>query len=540
MENAKKGSLGVMVDCCRAAIPSVAALKKFILDLEKMGYNSMQLYTEDTYEITEQPLFGHMRGRYSKEELKEIDAFAAAHGIEVVPCIQVLAHLQTLFFWDEMYAVKDNTSILLIDEEKTYQLIDDMFKTVYECFKCRTVNIGMDEAWTLGAGQYYAKHGDYIRSEIFLRHLNRVSEMAKKYGFTLLMWSDMFFRSSGYPEYYDKHPVIPEEVKAKVPDNVELAYWDYYSEDKEIYDGMIDAHLSFNKKTWFAGGAWRWIGFQSSNEKTFRTTLPAIKSCVEKKVDEVFITLWGDDGSDCPLYSILPGLVYAAECYRGNYDLDNAKKVFEELFGERWDDFMLFDLKPDDDIPVCRECGTGAKELLYSDPFLGKFDACVLGNGKESKMYARKAVEMSEAKTRTERFKYMFDKGEKLCRLLSVKYDLGYRTREAYQSGDKKELKKICKDFDLCIKYLDKFIDSFRKEWYVDNKPHGFDIHDIRLGGLKQRLTSCGARLKDYVAGKLDRIEELEIKLVPMVTGENKKGVPQFNCYVQTATLNVL
>ena len=37
-----------------------------------------------------------------------------------------------------------------------------------------------------------------------------------------------------------------------------------------------------------------------------------------------------------------------------------------------------------------------------------------------------------------------------------------------------------------------------------------------------------------------DRIEELEIKLVPMVAGEIKKGVPQFNCYVQTATLNVL
>ena len=35
------------------------------------------LYTEDTYEVDGQPYFGYMRGRYSKEEMKEIDDFAA-------------------------------------------------------------------------------------------------------------------------------------------------------------------------------------------------------------------------------------------------------------------------------------------------------------------------------------------------------------------------------------------------------------------------------------------------------------------------------
>ena len=69
----KKGYLGVMLDCSRNAVMSVAELKNFILTLKKTGYNCLQLYTEDTYEIEGEPQFGYRRGKYTKAELKEID-----------------------------------------------------------------------------------------------------------------------------------------------------------------------------------------------------------------------------------------------------------------------------------------------------------------------------------------------------------------------------------------------------------------------------------------------------------------------------------
>ena len=67
-------SLGVMVDCSRDAVYTVGSLKKYISLLAKMGYNSLQLYTEDTYEADGEPQFGYLRGRYSKAELKELTA----------------------------------------------------------------------------------------------------------------------------------------------------------------------------------------------------------------------------------------------------------------------------------------------------------------------------------------------------------------------------------------------------------------------------------------------------------------------------------
>ena len=60
-----------MLDCSRNAVRNIATVKKLIRNLAMLGYNSLMLYTEDTYEVDGEPLFGYLRGRYGKEELKE-------------------------------------------------------------------------------------------------------------------------------------------------------------------------------------------------------------------------------------------------------------------------------------------------------------------------------------------------------------------------------------------------------------------------------------------------------------------------------------
>lgn len=53
---------GVMLDCSRNAVMKVAQIKTLINYLQKMGYNTLELYTEATYEIKSEPYFGYMRG----------------------------------------------------------------------------------------------------------------------------------------------------------------------------------------------------------------------------------------------------------------------------------------------------------------------------------------------------------------------------------------------------------------------------------------------------------------------------------------------
>ena len=59
--------LGIMLDCSRNGVLTVASVKRYMDILSKLGYNCLMLYTEDTYEVDNQPFFGYLRGRYSQE-----------------------------------------------------------------------------------------------------------------------------------------------------------------------------------------------------------------------------------------------------------------------------------------------------------------------------------------------------------------------------------------------------------------------------------------------------------------------------------------
>jgi hypothetical protein len=118
-----------MADVSRNAVMNMKSIKRMIRYMALMGYSSFMLYTEDTFEVEGYPYFGHMRGRYSHEELREVDDYAYCFGIEVIPCIQTLAHLSAALRWPEMATFSDTSDMLLVGDEKTYEFIDAMLKT---------------------------------------------------------------------------------------------------------------------------------------------------------------------------------------------------------------------------------------------------------------------------------------------------------------------------------------------------------------------------------------------------------------------------
>ncbi len=512
--------LGVMVDCSRNAVMKVDAVKKFIDALSKMGYNMLMLYTEETYEVDNQPWFGYLRGRYSKDEMKEIVAYGEEKGIELIPCIQTLAHLNQMFRWPEYSAVLDCDDILLIDEEKTYRLIEDMFSTLRECFKTNKLHIGMDEAHNVGLGKFLDKHGFSNRFEIIARHLKRVADLAAKYDFEPMMWSDMFFRLANHGAYYVKDPdIITEDIVKCVPDNVELVYWDYYQKVREPYDIMIEAHKRFNKPVWFAGGSWTWTGFTPHNNMSNIITKSAMSACRDAGVDNVFLTCWGDNGGECSTFAVLPALFYAAEVYRGNDDMDSIKQRFEELFNFSYDDYMKLDLPSAYGHAAEKSAQLPDKQMLYSDPFLGFSDTIVDDSQKMKETYLAYAKELWPFANH-ETYGHLFKSAAALCEAVAYKGGLGKLTREAYKSGDKEALREVVKEYLVAEAKVNAFHRAHEECWFKEKKPHGFDLQDARLGGVIKRLESCRERLEAYIKGDIDRIEELEEELLNYPTDE--------------------
>ena len=529
---------GTMLDCSRNAVMAVKSLKKWIDITADLGYNTLLLYTEDTYEVDDNPYFGYMRGRYTQEELKEVDAYAASRGMELIPCIQTLAHLNAIVRWPAYSPHVDTNDILLAGDETVYELIDKMFASISRCFTSRTINIGMDEAHMIGRGKYYDLHGDTDRSQILIDHIKRVSEIGKKYGFTLAMWSDMFFRLVAGDNYYDSSAKINSEIKKQIPDNVELIYWDYYSTDKKRYDKMLTAHEKIKENTWFAGGLWTWTGLAPHNGYSMKATAAALKSCREHGVQDVFLTMWGDNGGECSKFAMLPSLFYASELAKGNANKADIKAKFKEKYGIDFDRFMLLDLPGTPGGAADKICNA-EKYLLYNDCFTGLMD-CLISGG-ENEAYVKCARRLGLLK-KDENWGYLFAAQQALCEVLAMKAELGVKTRQVYAGKDKEELKALIQTYQKLQKKLEAFYRAYKKQWFTENKPHGFDVQDIRIGGLMMRVRSCTERLQELYDGQIEEIEELEEKQLDLCgSGEAfRHEHMSYNSWAQTVTANVI
>jgi len=509
---------GTMVDCSRNAVMRPEALRRWIDLTGDLGYDSLMLYTEDTYEVPGEPRFGYMRGRYTQKELRELDAYARERGVELIPCVQTLAHLNALVRWPEYREHVDTGDILLAGDERVYTLIEHIFAALAETFTSRTVNIGMDEAHLIGRGRYYDLHGDEDRFAILLAHLNRVAEIGKKYGFSLLMWSDMFFRLATGGEYYRAETIDPA-VAAQIPENVTLIYWDYYSRDPEHYRRMLAAHGEMKPGAWFAGGLWTWAGFAPHNGFSLGATKAAFAACRDQGVQDVFLTLWGDDGGVCSRFALLPALYAAARMAQGVTDEAVIRKGFAEKFGISWEDFMLLDL-PGTPNGAAERVVNADKYLFYNDPFTGLMDSTLSGGEGEAYGACAARLEAVQAGEWTP----VFACAAALCRVLETKAELGLRTYNAYTSGDRETLADLPALYRETEKRLEAFISAFRAQWDGENKPQGFEVQEIRLGGLLLRLKSCRERLEAYHAGTLDSIPELEETRLPEYSGHGAYG----------------
>ncbi len=518
-------SLTYMQDNSRNAVSSIPAVKKLIRQLSLMGYHSLMLYTEDTFEIENYPYFGYQRGRFSTEELKELVAYGESFGVQLIPCIQTLAHLNAIFQWNEFHDIRDVGDILLCNHPKTYELIEAMIRTCAEYFVSRRINIGMDEAEMLGLGRYLKQNGYTQPADIMSKHLKKVLEICDKYGMKAMMWSDMFFKMlPNNTDYYSLTADITDQIKDKIPSNVELVYWDYYSRDKAKYDSMLERHKLLSDQICFAGGAWKWQGFAPLLQHSLKISRLALQSCKEHGIKEIIVTGWGDNGAETSNFTVGPVLqLYAEICYTGSGEEQFIRKRLQTCTHMNYQDYLELDslnLTPDNPSPGRISVGP-AKYIFYQDVLQGLYDKHI-DEETYPEHFRRCYATLSQIAEKENEYSYLFDTLAKLAHVLELKCDMGIRLKRAYDSKDHGELERIAES--ECRELLDRieiFQKALHKQWHLENKPFGFDVQDIRIGGLKERLRAVSRAVEPYLQGRICRIEELEQKRLLLDKREN-------------------
>ena len=500
-------SCGMMLDMSRGGVMTVEAVKGMIDAHAALGLNLMMLYTEDTYTVPEAPYLGYLRGRYTEKELREMDDYAAESGVELVPCVQTLAHLEQFLQWDVNRDIKDNDCVLMIDEPKTYAWIRAALTALRRCFRTNRIHIGMDEAHGVGLGEYYQKHGAVNRFELLNRHLNRVVDICKELGFKPIMWSDMFYRlGSKNNDYYDTDAVVPESAIAQIPD-VALCYWDYYHTDERFYAGMLEGHRKMGKEVVFAGGIWTWSGILPHVRKTNATMYPALRACLKAGIGTVLATSWGDDVCETDYRLALNQLpIYSEHVWLG----EDCTRAEVERMGERLTGLSEACFNAMGAFYADDEDHRPGKGLFYCDPLYplteGLWDLTGYREGLEE------GIKTLERHLDDSRCEYAW----LAMRIALEKLNWVNELRPAYLRGDKAVVLTMANEKLPAMRELYvKMMSVWREQWESGRKRNGWETICARLGAVIARLDDVQRILLRWADGTIECVEELDETPLP-------------------------
>ena len=495
---------GIMLDCSRNAVPTLDYLKEWVRRMALFGYNLLMLYTEDTYQLEGEPFFGYQRGGYSKEEIRELDDYAALFGIELVPCIQTLGHMEQMLRWECYHPLKDYGAVLFAGHEDTYAFIAKMIDFWAGAVRSRRIHIGMDEAHALGRGKHLDQHGGQPQKEIILRHLVRVHALCAERGLRPMIWSDMLVSHSKA-----NHSGIPADMARRIPADLDLVCWDYYQESEEHYTDLLQRHGGTHRLL-MSPGVWCWGTPWYGREYTENRLPPAIRACRRKGVREVILTLWNDDGGYGDLDSSWNGIALAAEELHGDGRLrERYAAVFGGVAYER-----------NRKIAVMND-EFSAMGLLWDDPLLGLYwhQRRALDKDYWQKQSANYRDGLAAAGGRAASTQAGdLPKIRLLLRFLMEKIALRNALEAAVAKPDPAALSALALRFRRQAARARRLSDLWRAYWLARYKPFGLEVMQNRLAAQACRQEETARRLGELAGGTIASIPELDAPDVSCAT----------------------
>ncbi len=529
-------TLSAMIDASRCAVPTVKTLKGLFDRMALMGYNAVLLYIEDVVELEGRPYFGYMRGRYTVDELKAIDDYAYEYGIEIIPCIECYGHMGKYLIWDEAKEIRDTADVLMAREPKTFEFVEQLIRTLSSALRSRRIHLGMDEAWDMGRGKFLDKHGYVPPFDIFNEFMDELMKITEKYGLKPMMWSDMYFRISNKNNdlYYEEDIEIPDDVKAKIPENVDLVFW-HYGEKHECDDYMLKKHNELNRNIMFAGGNWGWIGHFPEHNYMMSTSRFSLTACRNNNVKEAMMTIWCNDNAECDPFANLYSLSYFAElCYNVDPTDEYINSRFEACTGASAELFYKmsyyhndFERKPHHEHYSTRFLG---KHLFWQDIMEGLYDTHLF----EKKMsdHYEMSRDVYKNALNDEKWGYLYEYAYRAFDFLATKTEIAEKLVPAYKSGDKETLKNILEVLLPALREKTLAVHRAHKAaWLRNNKTIGWQNLDIRYYGIVGRCDTAMELISAYLRGETDRLEELEETRL-------HKGLSGFQQYSGIATVN--
>lgn len=176
-------------------------LKDWLTELAGQGYNTIVWELEDSIEWETVPE-ARQPDALTKDEFREVLAHARGLGLENIPLLQTLGHAEYVLQNEKYYHLRahpDDTTQYDPFHPEIIPLLHAWIAEYLELFgDVRYFHIGADEARQLDFVQQSDRNTQGLSvSQIFMRHINSVSEPLIERDITPIIWADMVLHHHG-------------------------------------------------------------------------------------------------------------------------------------------------------------------------------------------------------------------------------------------------------------------------------------------------------------------------------------------------------
>lgn len=260
---------GTLIDAgSEGPMLTVAEIKRQLDFLAKWKANQYFLYSEGNIELRGYPLL-NPKARFTQPEIREIVAYARARHIDVVPAVEMYAHLHDLFRIEKYSGLADFAHGGEFDPRnpQVKKVLADWAAQLNDLFPSKFVDIGFDETWSL---QKAADSNGATSTpvQLFIDQLTTVTGLFQASGKTVMAYADIMVKFPGIvprlpkglialPWWYEPIHDAEEKrwleplVREKVPHIVTsgVTSWDQIAPDFSLTFSNIDTFLAAGRRS---------------------------------------------------------------------------------------------------------------------------------------------------------------------------------------------------------------------------------------------------------------------------------------------------
>ena len=155
------------------------------------------------------------------------------------------------------------------------------------------------------------------------------------------------------------------------------------------------------------------------------------------------------------------------------------------------------------------------KVLLYQDPLIQLFESDLAGypvSGHYESLvgkFARHAAENPE-------YPELFNFYTAMAHMLALKSRWHEQAGSIVRTGDRERAAALAEDVPAIIDATHALRIAWRTLWEKTNKPNGFEVIEVRLGGVAARFATAGEKMRAFAAGETETIPELLEECLPL------------------------